>query len=85
MTSPLNEPPSVAQNKIDVTNHLIDEEIASEGGADITFPEYRKMKIQRKFRAPEEENQIFDLNPPPTLLMNTDTSQTCTLGSQCIN
>ena len=38
-------------------------------------PEYQKMEIQMKIRALEEGNTIFDLTLPPTLLMNTDTSQ----------
>ena len=38
-------------------------------------PEYRKKKILKKTLALEEGNIIFDLTLPPTLLMNTDTSQ----------
>ena len=44
-------------------------------------PEYQKLKILMKFLALEKGNTIFDLNQSPTLLKNTDTSQTLKLRS----
>ena len=76
-SSPLSETPRGTENENDVTNDLESTEIASNGG-----PEYRKMKEMRKILALEEGNIIFDLTPPPTLLMNTDTSQICKIASR---
>ena len=49
-------------------------------GADTTVPVISEIEHLKKLRAPEE-NTIFDLTPPPTLLMNPDTSQIYKLKS----
>ena len=67
MTSPLKEPPNVAQNENDVTNDLESKENASKGGADITYPGVVENEKTEKILALEEGNIICDLTLPPTL------------------
>ena len=52
------------------------------GAQILPCPEYRKMEKTKKTLALEEGNITFDLTLPPTLLMNTDTSQICKLKSR---
>ena len=80
-SSPLGETPRGTENQNDVTNDLENAEFASERGVDITVPGISKMEKMKQILALEEGNIIFDLTPPPTSLMNTDTSQTCKLKS----
>ena len=80
VTTLLNEPFSAAKNE----NESNDEEIVPKGGADITVPGISKMNVRKCFRALEEGNKIFDLTPPPTSLMATDTGQKKTKVPSCI-
>ena len=75
MASPWDEKTNSTQNENDVTKDLQDAGNVSIEAQILPCPEYRKKKILKKTLALEEGNITFDLTLPPTLLMNTDTSQ----------
>ena len=78
---------SLDKARSDRINDRLDDQQSS-GGSDTIVPEVLDDKtdmIVENERVLEEGNKTFVLTPPPTPLMNTDTSQTCKLRSQiCI-
>ena len=82
--SSLNESPMRTEDENDVTNDLESTEIASIRGADITVPGISENERNEENSSPRGGKIIFDLTLPPTLLMNTDTSQICKLTSRLV-
>ena len=73
-SSPLNETPRGAQNQNDVTKDLENTEMASNGGADFTVPGISENERNEENSSPRGGKYNLRPNPPPTSLMNTDTS-----------